>query len=91
MEVGKIVTKKGEWRNHCFTVHITKFRLYRCEGGKGPIRDPKDLPAFVPEDMEDLVKHIDSLISFRSGPAHLPKGAGEEVQAQTRGAEEGHP
>ena len=51
----------------------------------------KDLPAFVPEDMEDLVKHADSVISFRSGPAHLPRGAGEEDQPQPRGAEGGPP
>ena len=85
------MSKKGGWRNHCFTVHITKVRLYKLEGEKGPIRDPKDLPAFIPEDMVDLVKHADSLISFRSGPAHLPRGAGEELQAQPRGAEGGHP
>jgi hypothetical protein len=91
VEVGQIVSKKGGWKNHCFTVHITKVRLYKREGEKGPIRDPKDLLAFVPEDMEDLVKHADSIISFRSGPAHLPRGAGEEDQAQPRGAEGGPP
>ena len=91
VEVGQIVSKKGGWKNQCFTVHITKVRLYKREGEKGPIRDPKDLPAFVPEDMEDLVKHADSIISFRSGPSHLPRGAGEEDQALPRGVEGGPP
>ena len=55
VEVGQIVFKKGEWKNHYFTVHITKVRLYMRERDRGLIRDPKDLPSFVLNEMGDLL------------------------------------
>ena len=63
VEVGQIVSKKGGRRNHCFTVHITKVRLYKHEEEK---RDPLGtLKTCLLLYQKIWVKHADSLISFR--------------------------